>query len=1168
MSTGDLHNNISKVQADVKSLHYNGQLDIYGLSKGDPAALLPLIHFILLDSSPMLAKHFASRKYELYGKRDTRFMESVHKLLRDEFGYKPSLNRDQFFSMGFAERKLIFISDLVRLCKQLRDNLSRNSAFVQPHCGSGGSVDAKKGFKVHRRQKTVTGGVLVANNSGNGLPGDNSAPVQLEIPTTGLNKLSFHDSRSGNSPRRSHQDKNVSLKHTVDAEASNIDHQALYYSAQNDEPTNGTNYQALYNSEFQTSRLYGTKALDVPEIAQRIPHNVDAESILNHPPSRFMAASVWSQHVGASQFDQNFAVHKAPLSYPKKRDVTAAEQNHPKYPHFTVDKELEAIYGNGSNMNTAHPHQSKDVTDSSILHEPTLNSPPLPQPHPHSEFGMSSPPQRSILKPQGEQVQQQPMQTPNSPDKRFRFEDSSHRDHTHIAVDNAFSRNDAIRENRRENGLYMTRLEEVKRRWDPRKSDNHAYAYPNIVSSNENEYYNMQLPKACNSTEMSVQDLIKSVNCINETQSAIKQEILIITQRFEMMEATIASYIKDLTHRVEVLEGKDNRNNYEIRPSTFVPQTKSVSAIRAWEQSEAASRPYSNDVSQNWLSTREDIHQPDSFSIEIRGSPNMNAIPPGLVNADISAIGKDVHGRHENEDDLSVHNEMHVAQKVCLIVIDGWGIAPADEAKGDAIRNANTPCMTSMAKEYAYTELEAHGLSVGLPEGLMGNSEVGHLNIGAGRVVYQDIVRIDLSLKNKTLAAQPALAEAFARAASPSGTGRLHLMGLVSDGGVHSHQNHLHAMLDAAKAAKVPNTFIHFFGDGRDTSPKSSTTYLARLGEHVKQIGYGTLATIVGRYYAMDRDKRWERIKVAFDALVDGVAEHKVTSFEGFTKAVEAAYERGETDEFLKPIVLDNAEGAIKDGDTIVCFNYRSDRMREISAALGIQPTPFEARRTITTMTQYKADYPFSVIFPPQKMDNVLGEWLGRHQVPQCHVAETEKYAHVTFFFNGGTEAQYALEERELIASPKVATYDLKPEMSAIEVGEKVAERISTKKFPFVMCNFAPPDMVGHTGIYEAARKGVEATDKAISIIKKACDDNGYILFVTADHGNAEKMLAADGTPHTAHTCNKVPFVMTSKTYKFDTTKVGILADCAPTILDVMGLPIPGEMTGQSLLKK
>ncbi|KAI9361153.1 metalloenzyme [Zopfochytrium polystomum] len=523
-----------------------------------------------------------------------------------------------------------------------------------------------------------------------------------------------------------------------------------------------------------------------------------------------------------------------------------------------------------------------------------------------------------------------------------------------------------------------------------------------------------------------------------------------------------------------------------------------------------------------------------------------------------------------------------VQQKACLIVIDGWGIAPdtPEAAKGDAIRQAATPVMSKLAAEYPYTPLAAHGLAVGLPDGLMGNSEVGHLNIGAGRVVYQDIVRIDLSLKNDTLKDQPNFAAALARASNPTGSRRIHFLGLISDGGVHSHQNHLHAMLKAAKDAGVPEAFIHFVADGRDTSPRSAHGYLKTLQQYTQETlgGYGTLATVVGRYYAMDRDKRWERVKIAVDALLQGPAAPVLNAtvapdYDAFAAAVEASYARDETDEFLKPIVASDARGTLRDGDTVVCFNYRSDRMREITAALGISPAPYPVGEhlpkdlEITTMTQYKADYPFKVIFPPQTMDNVLAEWLAAKSVPQCHVAETEKYAHVTFFFNGGTEAQYALEEREMIASPKVATYDLKPSMSAVEVGEKVAERIATNKFPFVMCNFAPPDMVGHTGILDAAKLGVEATDTAIGIIYRACVENGYVLFVTADHGNAEKMLAADGTPHTAHTTSPVPFIMTSKKYAFKEGADGVLADVAPTVLDVMGLQKPDAMTGVSLIK-
>ncbi|OZJ03828.1 2,3-bisphosphoglycerate-independent phosphoglycerate mutase [Bifiguratus adelaidae] len=505
-------------------------------------------------------------------------------------------------------------------------------------------------------------------------------------------------------------------------------------------------------------------------------------------------------------------------------------------------------------------------------------------------------------------------------------------------------------------------------------------------------------------------------------------------------------------------------------------------------------------------------------------------------------------------------------EKVCLVCIDGWGVSLEENDRGDAIRNAQTPTMSGFEQKYPYQNIAAHGLAVGLPDELMGNSEVGHLNIGAGRVVYQDIVRIDLAVKKKAFGQTENIKACFERA--KNGNGRLHLLGLVSDGGVHSHIHHLIHLLETAKEIGVPHTYIHFIGDGRDTSPKSATKYYQQLQEAIDKLGYGDIATIVGRYYAMDRDKRWERVQVATDALLHGEGEKADDGL----KAIEARYEKNETDEFLKPIILSD-EGCIKEGDTIFTFNFRSDRMREITQTLGVSPPPFDVTIPkdieITTMTQYKADFPFKVAFPAQTMDNVLAEWLAKNDIPQCHIAETEKYAHVTFFFNGGTEAQFDKEDRDLIPSPKVATYDKKPEMSAQPVADKVAEEIATGKYPFVMCNFAPPDMVGHTGVYEAAIKGVEATDAGINTIYEACKKHGYILFVTADHGNAEKMLSDDfKTPHTAHTCSPVPFVMATDKYKFVEGQEGALCDVAPTILRVMGLDVPVEMTGTSLLKE
>lgn len=419
-----------------------------------------------------------------------------------------------------------------------------------------------------------------------------------------------------------------------------------------------------------------------------------------------------------------------------------------------------------------------------------------------------------------------------------------------------------------------------------------------------------------------------------------------------------------------------------------------------------------------------------------------------------------------------------------------------------------------------YTEIEASSLAVGLPEGLMGNSEVGHLNIGAGRVVWQDVVRIDQTLKNGELNKIENIGKSFQRA--KDGNGRLHLLGLISDGGVHSHINHLYGLLQVAKEIGVPKVFIHFFGDGRDTDPKSSVKYMEQLLKKTNELGIGELATVVGRYYIMDRDKRWDRVEIGMKGVVTGEGEESTDP----VATIKKRYEKGENDEFLKPIIFGGKENRVQgeiplpgchfnlpnsdnslDNDTLFFFNYRSDRVREVTQLLGDvdrspKPDfPYPKNIHLTTMTQYKTDFPFPIAFPPQHMGNVLAEWLGKKDVKQCHVAETEKYAHVTFFFNGGVEKQFPGEDREMIPSPKVATYDLDPKMSAAPVGEKLSERIADKKYGFLMNNFAPPDMVGHTGVYEAAIEGVAATDKAIGRVLEACKENGYVLFVTADHG-------------------------------------------------------------------
>ncbi|KAH8706491.1 BPG-independent [Ilyonectria robusta] len=518
-------------------------------------------------------------------------------------------------------------------------------------------------------------------------------------------------------------------------------------------------------------------------------------------------------------------------------------------------------------------------------------------------------------------------------------------------------------------------------------------------------------------------------------------------------------------------------------------------------------------------------------------------------------------------------------QKACLIVIDGWGIPSNESPKnGDAIAAAETPVMDQLSQDVnGFTELDASSLAVGLPEGLMGNSEVGHLNIGAGRVVWQDVVRIDQTIKNGELSQNEVIKKTCEAAAA--GNGRLHLCGLVSHGGVHSKQTHLYALVKAAKEYGVSKVFIHFFGDGRDTDPKSGAGYMEELVETLAEIGLGQIATVVGRYYAMDRDKRWERVELALKGMVLGEGE----ATEDPVAAVKARYELGgskDKDEFLTPIIVGGEESRIKDDDIVFFFNYRSDRVRQITQVLGgvdqsvLPDFPYPKLDRLVTMTSYKGDYPFEVAFAPQRMGNVLAEWLGKQNVEQVHIAETEKYAHVTFFFNGGVEKVFPLETRDqsqdLVPSNKsVATYDLAPEMSADGVADQVVKRLAEQQFPFVMNNFAPPDMVGHTGVYEAAIVGCATTDKAIGKILDGCKKEGYILFITSDHGNAEEMKFADGKPKTSHTTNKVPFIMANAPEGWSLkTGDGVLGDVAPTILAAMGLPQPEEMTGKSLLEK
>jgi len=542
------------------------------------------------------------------------------------------------------------------------------------------------------------------------------------------------------------------------------------------------------------------------------------------------------------------------------------------------------------------------------------------------------------------------------------------------------------------------------------------------------------------------------------------------------------------------------------------------------------------------------------------------------------AVGPSKRTRWDHSSFLSLPNMVQVKNKICLIVHDGWGIASKEGLKGNAIEAGSTANMDTIAKEHAYRTVAAHGLAVGLSDGLMGNSEVGHLNIGAGRIVWQDIVRIDVAIKKRQFHKNEVILESFKHAKDTNG--RLHLLGLISDGGVHSHNTHLYALLETAKEVGVPHVYIHFLGDGRDTAPRSAAGYARELRDFTEKLGIGEVATVVGRYYAMDRDKRWDRVRIAVDGLVHGQGE----TAEGgdYVKAIEARYEKDEADEFLKPIIVNGDPGRIKDGDTLFLFNYRSDRMREISTVLGRLDKPVEIELPkdlhITTMSRYNANFPFPVAYPPQGMTNVLSDWLSQHNIKQAHIAETEKYAHVTFFFNGGIEKQFEGEERHMIESPKVATYDKLPKMSVQGVADKVAEVVRAGKHEFIMCNFAPPDMVGHTGIFEAAVEAITHTDAAVGTVYKACQEAGYTLVITADHGNAEQMVNLDtGSPHTAHTTNKVPFIIAGPknaeralTFTDDKDRKedeeGALCDVAPTVLTLLGLGQPKEMSGRSLL--
>lgn len=501
-----------------------------------------------------------------------------------------------------------------------------------------------------------------------------------------------------------------------------------------------------------------------------------------------------------------------------------------------------------------------------------------------------------------------------------------------------------------------------------------------------------------------------------------------------------------------------------------------------------------------------------------------------------------------------------------LIILDGFGLS--DHTEGNAVKAAQTPTVDWLTSNAQQSYLSASGRSVGLMDGQMGDSNVGHLNIGAGRIVYQDVVRISKAIEDKEFFANPTLVASMEHAQK---SGALHLLGLVSPGGVHSHTDHLYALLQMAKEHGLQKVFVHAFLDGRDVSPSSAHQYLANLETKIDKIGVGKIASISGRYYAMDRDKRWERVEKAYQVL-----QGKGRAAFNSAAAIQEAYAAGETDEFVIPIVIEEngeAVGPIQDGDSVLFFNFRADRAREISWALVNDDfTGFDRGKKLdvffATMTQYDANLDAPYAFPPQDLKNTLGEYLAKVGKTQLRIAETEKYAHVTFFFNGGGEEPNAGEERILVPSPKVSTYDLQPEMSAPKVTEEVVEAINQGKFDLIVLNYANCDMVGHTGVFEAAVQAVEAVDVGLGKVLEAIKNQGGMAIITADHGNAEQMVdPANGETYTAHTTNLVPIWLFNAPDNYS-IKNGILADLAPSLLELMEIPQPAEMTGESLIVK
>jgi 2,3-bisphosphoglycerate-independent phosphoglycerate mutase len=506
------------------------------------------------------------------------------------------------------------------------------------------------------------------------------------------------------------------------------------------------------------------------------------------------------------------------------------------------------------------------------------------------------------------------------------------------------------------------------------------------------------------------------------------------------------------------------------------------------------------------------------------------------------------------------------SRKVLLLILDGWGWR--EETEANAVRLAHTPHVDALWERYPHTLIQASGPWVGLPEGQMGNSEVGHLNIGAGRVVYQDIVRIDRAIADGSFARIPAFVDAMARVREH---GTLHLLGLVSDGGVHSHQSHLHALLDMAKDRGVRDVCVHAILDGRDTAPHGGERYLALLEGHMAALGLGRIATVVGRYYAMDRDKRWERTRRAYELYTLGTG----AVCAGAVEAVRASYARDVTDEFVEPALIERAgvpRGTVRDGDSLIFFNFRADRARQITRAFtgakfdGFPRAAHPRVHYVCMSRYYEEGFDLPVAFAPESRTDILVDTAAAHGKKTLRIAETEKYAHVTYFFNGGEEKEFAGEKRILIPSPRVATYDLQPEMSADGVCRALIEEIRGDRFDYLVCNFANPDMVGHTGVLAAAIKACETVDACVGRVMEALDLDRYVAIVIADHGNAELMVDPEtGGPHTAHTTNPVPCILVDPSCPGPLIADGSLRDIAPTILDYLGIPLPAAMTGRDL---